>query len=295
MNVTRFSGIAFPVLSDRVFKWSFVLPAILILVAFNILPLVWALVLSFTDYSPGNPEWHFVGLGNYLEILSGEAYWESFSVTAVYTILSVSLQAAVGFGMALFVRRNFPGRGVVAALFLLPMMMSPVIVGLFWRYLYSPNLGLINQITGWEVDWLSDARFTLWAVVFVDVWMWSPFVMLLCAAGLSSVPAHLYEAAEIDQASTWMKFRRITLPMVAPILVLALIFRTMESFKTFDLALGVAKSAQSAPALVSLKIYGLAFVTWDMGKACALAYLVLALIAGICSIHLRALDQMSRR
>jgi len=282
----------FRVVPDSLVKWSFVLPVIGLLVLINVFPLTWSLIISFTDYSPGQDHWNFVGLRNYQEIFADQSLWESFSATAVYSFVSVFLQMVVGFSLALLVVRRFPGKGLVATLFLLPMMMSPAIVGLFWRYLYSPDWGLINWLFGWNVDWLSDERFTLWAVVLVDVWMWSPFVMLLCIAGLSAIPNYLYEAASIDQASNWRQFHRITLPMVSPLLFLALLFRTMESYKTFDLALGVAKSTFSAPNLISFKIYGLAFVTWDMGKACALAYVVLVLIVAISNIYIRYLDRL---
>jgi multiple sugar transport system permease protein len=282
-------------ISDPIIKWSFVLPTIALLVVMNIFPLIWSLVLSFTDYTPGGGDWNWVGAANYEEILSDEDFWQSFSVTSVYVFASVTLQMLVGFGLALFVHRKFPGKGLVTTLFLMPMMMSPVIVGLFWRYLYSPAWGLVNHLFGLEVDWLSDDRFTIWAVVIVDVWMWAPFVMLLSIAGLSAIPGYLYEAAEIDRASAWQKFVHITLPMVSPLLLLALVFRTMEAFKTFDLALGVAKSAHSAPKLVSLQMYEMAFVKWDMGKACALAYVVLILIVAISNIYITYLDKLSRR
>ena len=133
--------------------------------------------------------------------------------------------------------RSFPLKGLVTTLLMLPMMLSMAVVGLFWKLLYNPNFGLINYALGLgSFEWLSDPKIALYAVALTDIWMWSAFVMLLSLAGLSAVPKHLYEAASIDRAGRSYVFFRITLPLVAPILLIANIFRTMEAFKTFDLA-----------------------------------------------------------
>ena len=129
------------------------------------------------------------------------------------------------------------GKGLLTTLLLLPMMMSMAVVGLFWQLLYSPSWGIINYVLRLEdFAWLSDPDVALYAVALTDIWMWSPFVMLLSLAGLSAIPQHLYEAAAIDRAGRWYTFTRITLPLVTPLLLIAIIFRTMEAFKTFDLA-----------------------------------------------------------
>ena len=209
-------------------------------------------------------------------------------------LLSVSGQVLVGFGLALLLNRDIPAKGLITTLLLLPMMMSAAVVGLFWQLLYSPSWGVINYVFGLgDFAWLSDADAALFAVAITDIWMWSPFVMLLSLAGLSAVPKHLYEAAAIDRAGAWYTFSRITLPLVAPLLMIAIIFRTMEAFKTFDLAF--IMSTQPTTELIAIKLYKLAFQEWQTGKSCALAYIVLIMVLAITNIYVRYLNRIKER
>jgi multiple sugar transport system permease protein len=174
------------------------------------------------------------------------------------------------------------------------MMMSMAVVGLFWKLLYDPSWGVINYSLGLgKFAWLSNPDAALYAVAITDIWMWSPFVMLLSLAGLSAVPKHLYEAAAIDRAGTWYTFTRITLPLVLPLLMIALIFRTMEAFKTFDLA--YILSTQPTTELISIKLYKLAFQQWQTGKSCALAYIVLIMVLAITNIYVKYLNRVKER
>jgi multiple sugar transport system permease protein len=200
----------------------------------------------------------------------------------------------VGFGMALLLNRSFPLKGLVTTLLLLPMMLSMAVVGLFWKLLYDPNFGIINYAFGLgKLEWLGDPNIALYAVALTDIWMWSPFVMLLSLAGLSAVPKHLYEAASIDRASRIYAFFRITLPLVAPILLIAIIFRTMEAFKTFDLA--YVMSGQPTTEVVSIRLYKMAFQEWQTGKSCALAYIVLIMVLCITNVYVKYLNKAKER
>ena len=200
----------------------------------------------------------------------------------------------MGFGLALLLNRDIPFKGLITTLLLLPMMMSAAVVGLFWQLLYSPSWGVINYVFGLgDFAWLSDADAALFAVAITDIWMWSPFVMLLSLAGLSAVPKHLYEAAAIDRAGAWYTFSRITLPLVAPLLMIAIIFRTMEAFKTFDLAF--IMSTQPTTELIAIKLYKLAFQEWQTGKSCALAYIILIMVLAITNIYVRYLNRIKER
>ncbi len=225
-------------LSDRSIRNLFIIPTILFLIVFNIFPLIYSLGYSFTDFRASVREpANFVGLRNYRELLSDPNIWRNFTVTAHYVLVSVGGQLVVGFGIALLLNRPIPYKGLITTLLLLPMMMSMAVVGLFWKLLYDPSWGPLNYVLGLgNFAWLSNPDAALYAVAITDIWMWAPFVMLLSLAGLSAVPKHLYEAAAIDRAGRWYTFTRITLPLVAPILMIAVIFRTMEAFKTFDLA-----------------------------------------------------------
>ncbi len=282
-------------LSDISIRNLFILPTLAFLIIFNIFPLIYSLGYSFYDYSAaGNTPPVFVGLQNYRELLANPYVWDNFTVTAKYVIISVGGQVIVGFGIALLLNRAIPFKGLITTLLLLPMMMSAAVVGLFWQLLYSPSWGIINYIFGLgDFAWLSDPNVALYAVAITDIWMWSPFVMLLSLAGLSAVPKHLYEAAAIDRAGAWYTFTRITLPLVAPLLLIAIIFRTMEAFKTFDLAF--VMSVQPTTELIAIRLYKLAFQEWQTGRSCALAYIVLIMVLAITNIYVKYLNQVKAR
>jgi multiple sugar transport system permease protein len=282
--------------SDLSIRNLFIIPTIAFLIVFNIFPLIYSLGYSFTDFAANQPagSWSFVGLQNYRDLLSDEHIWSNFVITAKYVIVSVTGQMLVGFGLALLLNRSFPMKGLVTTLLLLPMMMSAAVVGLFWQLLYSPSWGPINYIFGLgDFAWLSDPNSALYAVAITDIWMWSPFVMLLSLAGLSAVPQHLYEAAAIDRAGSWYTFTRITLPLVAPLLLIALIFRTMEAFKTFDIA--YTMTTQPTAELVAIRLYKQAFQQWDTGKSCALAYIVLIMVLAITNLYVKYLNKVKER
>ncbi len=281
--------------SDLTIRNIFIIPTIVFLIVFNIFPLLYSLVYSFTDFvGSSNRPSHFIGIQNYRDLLGDPDVWKNFAITAKYVIVSVCGQVFVGFGLALLLNRDFRFKGLVTTLLLLPMMMSPAVVGLFWQLLYSPNWGPINYLLGLDnFGWLSNPDMALYSVAIVDIWMWAPFVMLLSLAGLSAVPKHLYEAAAIDRAGRWYTFSRITLPLVAPILLIAIIFRTMEAFKTFDLA--YVLSVQPSTELIAIKLYKLAFQQWQTGKSCALAYIVLIMVLAITNMYVKYLNKVKER
>ena len=282
-------------LSDLSIRNLFIIPTIAFLIVFNIFPLIYSLGYSFTDFrASSNAPAAFVGLQNYRDLLNDDHVWNNFSVTARYVLLSVGGQVALGFGVALLLNRRIPFKGLFTTLLLVPMMMSPVVVGLFWELLYSPSWGIINYALGLgDFAWLSDPDVALYAIAITDIWMWSPFMMLLCLAGLSAIPQHLYEAAAIDRAGRWFTFTRITLPLVAPLLLIAVIFRTMEAFKTFDLAF--IMSSQETTELIAIRLYRLAFQEWQTGPSCALAYMVLIMVLAITNIYVKYLNRAKDR
>ena len=282
-------------LSDISIRNLFIIPTIAFLIAFNIFPLIYSLGYSFTDFRASrNAPATFVGLQNYRDLLHDHHVWNNFTVTAKYVLLSVGGQVLVGFGVAALLNREFPLKGFITTLLLLPMMMSMVVVGLFWELLYSPSWGIIDYALGLEgFDWLSNPNVALYAIAITDIWMWSPFVMLLSLAGLSAIPPRLYEAAAIDRASRWYTFTRITLPLVTPLLLIAIIFRTMEAIKTFDLAF--IMSTQETTELIAIKLYRLAFQEWQTGRSCALAYMVLIMVLAITNIYVKYLNRVKER
>ena len=280
--------------SDLTIRNAFIIPTIAFLIVFNIFPLIYSLGFSFTEYRVSlNKPAEFVGIENYAELLADPAIWRSFSTTAQYVIVSVGGQMIVGFGLALLLNRPFKFKGLVTTLLMLPMMLSPAVVGLFWKLLYDPSWGPINYALGiGKFEWLSNRVNALFAVAITDIWMWSPFVMLLSLAGLSAIPKYLYEAAAIDRASWWYTFTRITLPLVSPLLLIALIFRTMEAFKAFDLPFIMSTASVET---IAIKLYQMAFQGWDTGRASALAYIVLIVVLCITNIYVKYLNRVKER
>jgi multiple sugar transport system permease protein len=289
-------------LSDRGIANLFLLPTILLLIAMNVFPLFWSLYLSFCNYQDTSntaPQW--IGSANYSRLLSDPSIWKNFIVTAQFTLLAVGAQLIIGFGMALLLNRAFRAKGLITTLILLPMMLSPVVVGLFWRFLLDANWGLVNwllqtvhlQDPAHAVNWLNEPANAMWSLVIVDTWMWSPFVMLISLAGLNAVPPHLYEAAEVDRASSWFKFRHITVPMVAPLVMIALLFRTMDCFKIFDTVYVLTGGGPGdATKTVSYSLYKQAFDAPNTGYACALAYIILLIIIGLTNLYIKLLSNV---
>lgn len=283
-------------LSDQAIKRLCLTPTLALLIGMNLFPLLWSLYLSFCDYSALGgkpPEW--VGIDNYRSILNNERIWGYFQTTARFVILAVSIEFFLGFGLAMLFNRTFAGRGLWLTLILLPMMLSPAVVGLFWKFMLDANFGLIPHLMskvfgGAPAAWLTDPNKVMTALVLVDVWMWTPFMLLICLAGLAAVPKSLYEAASVDRASTMFKFFRITLPLIAPLLLMALLFRTMDAFKLFDLVFTLTSGGPGdASETASLYLYRVAFNQFSTGEACALAYVMLIVIIALSNLYVRLL------
>jgi len=294
-------------LSDRAILNLFIWPTLILLIAMNIFPLFYSLYLSFTNYSAiarQIPVW--IGFDNFSKILNDEQLWQYFATTGKYVLLSVGLQTIFGFGLAMLVREKFRGSGLLTTLILVPMMLSPVVVGLFWKLMYTPTFGYVNFLLGFTnagtaPDFLASSwarqsvpGLALLAVVVVDVWMWTPFVMLLVLSGLKAIPDYLYEAAAIDRASSWFQFWRITLPQVAPLLLIAVLFRTIEAIKSFDLVMGMTGGGPGGQTeLIAINLYRQAFQgQFRTGPASALAYIILIIIIAISNLYIRYLNQM---
>jgi multiple sugar transport system permease protein len=286
-------------LTDRALVWTFLTPTMLLLLAIAIFPLLWSLYLSFTKFSVikdanTGPTW--IGIDNYTRLLNDPEIWKRFSVTAGFVLPSVAIELLLGFGLAMLLNRKFTGRGFLMTMMLIPMMLSPLVVALFWGYMYRPDAGVINywihDVFGLSrVLWLTDLKTAMWALVIVDVWQWTPFIMLIALAGLSAVPKYLYEAAEVDRASAWFKFRNITLPLVTPLLLIAILFRTMDAYKMFDQAYALTGGGPGGSTQVlSIYLYQMAFRDFNTGKGSALGYIMLIVIIALANLLIRVLN-----
>jgi multiple sugar transport system permease protein len=287
-------------LSDKGLINLFIWPTLILLILINIFPLFYSLFLSFTKYSViANklPVW--IGIQNFVNHFQSEQVWKYFVTTGRFALTSVGIQTILGFGLAMLIRQKFKGSGIITTLILIPMMLSPVVIGLFWKMIYNPTFGIFNYLISWSgipmtTDWLSKTELVMWAVVIVDVWMWTPFVMLLVLSGLGAIPDYLYEAAAIDRASSWFQFWRITVPSVAPLVLIAVLFRTIEAIKSFDLVMGLTGGGPGdITRLISIDIYTRAFLgQFKTGEASSLAVIVLIVIIAISNIYITALNKV---
>lgn len=290
-------------LSDPLLAWLFIGPTILLLLAINIFPLLWTIWLSFTNYRANRPseavEW--VGLRNYQRVLSSEDIWHTLQVTAHFVCWSIFFQVVIGLGLALLINRQFKGSGFWTTLILLPMMLSPAVVGTFWTYLFQPQAGIFNYIVNFFINagdftMIGDVRLAPWAIVLVDTWMWAPYVMLICLAGLRSIPDYIYEAAEVDRAGPIRTFFSITLPMVLPFLMLAVLFRAIENFKMFDLVVELTSGGPgSTTEVASINLKREAFEKWRTGFSSAFAIILFVTVFGAANIYVKLLNRVKAR
>ena len=292
-------------LSDRAIAWIFVAPTIFLLLAVNIFPLIWTIRLSFTNFRANRPnaEVESVGLRNYQRILTDADVWATMQATAHFLFWTLFFQVLLGFALAWLINRKFRHSDLWTTIIVLPMMLSPAVVGNFWTFLYQPQIGLFNYavefLTGapaTSFSMIGEVSLAPWAIVIVDTWMWTPFVMLICLAGLRSIPESIYEAAECDRASPWRQFWTITVPMVLPFLMLAVLFRGIENFKMFDLVVQLTGGGPgNTTTLTSIDLKREAFEKWRTGYSSAYAIVLFVTVFGLASIYVKALNKVKER
>lgn len=292
-------------LSDRAIAWIFVGPTIFLLLAINIFPLIWTINLSFTDFRANRPnrEVEYVGLRNYERILTDTDIWMNMQATAHFLFWTIFFQVLIGFTLAYLINKKFKGNDLWTTIIVLPMMLSPAVVGNFWKFLYQPQIGLFNYIVAFftgkdpsSFEMLGSVQLAPWSIVIVDTWMWTPFVMLICLAGLRSIPDYIYEAAEVDRASKLRQFFTITIPMVLPFLMLAVLFRGIENFKMFDLVVQLTGGGPgTVTELTSINLKREAFEKWRTGYASAYAIILFVTVFGLASIYVKALNKVKER
>ncbi len=292
-------------LSDRSIAWLFIAPTIILLLAINIFPLIWTIYLSFTNYRANRPNAPVkdVGTDNYNSILTDPDIWAAMQATAHFVFWTIVLQTIIGFALAYLVDRKFRGHGFWTTVILIPMMLSPAVVGNFWRFLYQPQIGLFNYVVSFftglppsSFEMVGSVQLAPWSIVIVDTWMWTPYVMLICLAGLRSIPDYIYEAAEVDRASSWRQFWSITLPMAMPFIMLAVLFRGIENFKMFDMVnLLTSGGPGSTTEVASITLKREAFEKWRTGFSSAFAIILFVTVFGLANIYVKALNRVKSR
>jgi multiple sugar transport system permease protein len=277
-----------------------VTPAIAVLVVMNIFPLLWSLGLSFFAYQSNQQSIRFVGLNNYVKALSNDiaasANWAALVNTAMFVVFTVTAQMIVGFLLAMLFAKQFPLRKYLLILVLTPMMLSVVASGVFFTYYYDPTFGilsyLVGNITGEQFILMDNKVGAMTGIVFADAWMWSPFVMLLVLAGLVSVPKYLYEAAAIDRVSKWRQFWTITFPYIRGLLMLALLFRTIEAFKLADLVILLTKGGNDTMT-ISYHLIRVANEQNKTSEGAAISYVMLFMVIVLTNLYLYLANRRS--
>lgn len=259
----------------------------LYLVAFSVYPLVTSLVRSFEDYNSQQNTWRWIGLGNYRQLFSDAEFWHTVEHTAFFTFGGVALQVVLGTALALFFNQRLRGATLVRGLVILPMLLTPVVVGLMWRALLNPDWGMLNwlatQAGFHNVQWLTDPSMALRTLILVDTWQWTPFVFVVVYARLQALPVDVFEAGEVDGATWFKRLRYLTLPLLMPAIAFAAIFRGIDAFRTFDLVYGLTNGGPvRSTSTLSFQAFQNGFQYFHYGYASAIAYvMVIIAIVGV--------------
>jgi trehalose/maltose transport system permease protein len=224
---------------ERRLAWLMTTPSLILIALVAVYPIIYAIWLSMHEYSlirAGVSRWASpAGLGNYIDAFKTPEFTDSIIITFVYTISSVFLETIIGLVMALIMATAFKGQGLLRTVVLVPWAVLTVVTAIMWKSIVDPNLGFVNQLLGTKTVWLGEEPQALIVMILADTWKTAPFMALLLLAGLQVIPGEIYEAAKVDGATAWQRFRRITLPLLMPALLVALIFRTLDALRAFDL------------------------------------------------------------
>ncbi len=282
---------------ERKQAYLLVAPAVAVLGGVALYPILAAVWLSLQRFILVFRERRFIGLDNYAFLLSDARFWSALGNTAYFTLVAVAVELLLAVPLALLLNRAFPGRGLLRASALIPWAIPTVVSARLWAWMFNPDYGLINRLLpGADINWLGAPGYALHAAILVDVWKTTPFVALLVLAGLQGIPEDIYKAARVDGASAWRTFRSITLPLLKPAILLALLFRTLDAFRVFD-AIYVLTEGGPANTTETLSIYAYKTLmrSGDFGYGSTLSVATFLCVVGISLVYLRLLGREERR
>lgn len=271
---------------SRLTPYMFLAPAVVILAIALLYPVGYMIYASFLNWNPsqliGEAEW--VGWRNYSNLLNDASFHESLWVTLKFAFLVVVIEMVLGVGLALLLDRNIRGMSMLRTIFILPMMIAPIVVGLMWRYMYHPSVGTFNRTLksmGFDpVPWLSDSWWAFTSIVIADIWQWTPFIFILALAALQSLPRSALEAAKIDGASEWQQVLHIKIPLMMPVLIVTLLLRLIDAFKVLEVILVMTNGGPGlATEILALRIARTATEFRELGVAASMSnYLLIVLL-----------------
>jgi multiple sugar transport system permease protein len=279
--------------------WPFLFPAGVIVAAVIVFPWLFTLYMSVHDWHIGSPT-NFVGAANYARLLTDDRFQWSILRTLYFTALAVFFPVVIGVFAAVCFQQNFRFRGVARTIFIMPMMATPVAVALVWTMMFHPQLGVLNYLLTSiglpPFTWVYDASTVIPTLVMVETWQWTPLVMLIVLGGLASLPQDPYEAAKLDGASAWQSFWHISLPLVWPHIIVALVIRTIDALKAFDTIFVISNGGPgTASETMNLLLYLEAFSFYDMGYASAIVvvFFVIILMVSLVLFSVRQREQFA--
>ncbi|MFH5821071.1 carbohydrate ABC transporter permease [Georgenia sp. AZ-5] len=273
--------------ANRHVKWVFTLPALVFTAGMILFPVIYTVVLSLTDARGSiQREFSFIGLDNFAEMLTAfPRFWPAVWRTLAFTAGAVLVELVLGLAIALLLRKPFGGQGFVRVVILLPLVATPVAVAMMWLLIFEPTIGFANEFLGWfnvpAQGWISDPDQALPTLMFVDIWQWTPMVALILLAGLSTLPEEPEEAALVDGANAWQRLRHVTLPMLLPAIVTAVLLRSIDALKTFDLLYatkGRGGGSLHEAETLNILAYSMSFEYNDYGMASAVLVVFFLLI-----------------
>jgi multiple sugar transport system permease protein len=273
--------------SERRLAAFMVAPSLVMIALVAAYPIGYAIWLSLNEYSvrvAGLSRW--AGLRNYTEVLGDPAFWEAFRTTFIFTGASVVLEVLIGLGMALAMHSAFRGQGLLRTVVLVPWATLTVVTAMMWRSIFESPQGFVNTVLGTETVWLGSSPEALIVMIIADVWKTAPFMALLLLAGLQVIPGDVYEAAKVDGATAWQRFTRITLPLLMPALLVALIFRTLDALRIFDLPFVLTRGAFGTDTL-SLISYETFQQDRILGEGSAMAVLTFLIVMAVSFLYIR--------
>lgn len=266
----------------RLVPWLFVLPCIVIILLVTIFPTIYSFGLSFTKWEISLPDRPFIGLGNYVALFKDDRFLHSILITAIVVVVGVGIEMVLGFGLGQVLSVRMRGKRFFVAALLLPVMVMPVVVGYIWRLLWDPQYGPINQIIGLIIGkpfyftWLAKTWSAIFAILVTEIWQWTPFMFLVFLSGIVSLDPEIFEAADIDGASRWNKFRYLTIPLLRPIIVVALLIRGLDALKFFDVIFALTGGAPgNSTETISFYIYKTGYQFFRLGHGAAASFILL--------------------
>lgn len=271
---------------EKNLRWVFPLPAALFVLVMMIFPIVFTIYLSLNDWNMlSGGAITFVGLRNYAEMLANKRFWSAVIRTIYFTVLAVGLETILGVAVALVLERKFVGKGVAKLILLLPMVTTPVAIGLAWTLFYEPTIGLANYVLRTfglpASNWIASNTAVIPSLAVVDIWEWTPMIALISMAGLASLPAEPFESAMVDGASAFQRLRHITLPLLGSTIIVAIVLRGIEGLKTFDIIyVMTAGGPGQASETLNIYSYNLSFNYFRFGAASATLIALFLLVLG---------------